>query len=130
MKALALALLPVVAEAAPLTLDCQLQRVCPAGQACDAVALPVVVTFDTAAFAPPLVRGEPPRRAVAVATFGGQTRMVGEPIWLDGGRVTGFWADADMLGSAMLVVGEDGSARLSREPDGTAWRGTCNRSGG
>ncbi|MBT52371.1 MAG: hypothetical protein CMF72_03025 [Mameliella sp.] len=79
--------------------------------------------LDTASFAPPLHRAEPPQRRVSRVTLsdGGFTA---EAILSETGQ-RGFWSpDRGWL----LTVNRDGAARLSDAGD-TPWLGRCKETG-
>jgi hypothetical protein len=109
--ALAAGLAAGLAQAAPQTHDCALTR--------KDGKLHLQFYMDTASFAPPVNRADPPRRTVSRVTLGDTTFAAEAILTEDGTR--GFWAPGrDWL----LTLGRDGTARMSDEtPD--AWTGQC-----
>ena len=79
--------------------------------------------IDETQFAPALNPNDPPRRQVTFVTMGG-AQFVAEAILMPGG-IRGFYEEAGELGSRLMIVQDDGSARLSLQPSGQILTGNC-----
>lgn len=88
--------------------------------------LNVAFQIDPAQFAPPLDRNDPPQRQVTRVTYG-PANFVAEALRMEGG-IEGFFEDAGDLGSRLMIVQPDGTARLSVQPSNVIWTGICTRS--
>lgn len=86
---------------------------------------PVEVTFhvDPNQFVAPQNSNDPPRRQVTTVVMNDAT-FVAEAILLDSGA-QGFFEDAGELGSRLMIVQPDGSARLLLQPGRRVFEGTC-----
>ncbi|WP_417208765.1 hypothetical protein [Antarctobacter sp.] len=104
------------ARAAVETYDCDLAR--------GDDRLSLRFDLDSASFAPPLDRNEPPRRRISRVRLGDDDGFTAEAILSETGQ-RGFWApDRGWL----LTMDRDGAARLS-DADQTPWQGRCKDTG-
>jgi len=87
--------------------------------------LNVQFTIDASQFVSAQDPSDPPRRQVTQVTMGDR-QFIAEAIMMDGG-ITGFHEDAGSLGSALMIVQADGSARLSLLPENRLLTGQCTR---
>ena len=97
-------------------------------QAClnDCVAMSVRFDIDRAQFVAAIDANEPPRRQVTFVTMDDQS-FSATAILFPGG-VSGFHEDAGEIGSRLMIVQPDGSARLALQPSNQVWIGMCVRS--
>lgn len=121
MKALAV-LVWLAATPAAAQLDCTLQN-----EACIRNCTQMSATFaiDATQFVARQDPDDPPRRQITNVQMD-DARFIAEAIVLPGG-VVGFYEDAGALGSRLMIVQPDGSARLIMQPQNQTWRGTCVR---
>ncbi|MFW2544520.1 hypothetical protein ACN2XU_17935 [Primorskyibacter sp. 2E107] len=115
LPALLLAPLPMAAE----TWRCMLQSPCDERR-CDNTE--IRFTIDADQFAPPLDRGDPPRRRVTQVRFG-ETSFEAEPIM--SGETRGFWLQTADGRARLLTIRADGAALYSEDPSGQTWPGHC-----
>ena len=118
-----LTILGTAATTASADLTCTLQR-----ELCgtDCPVMPVHFAIDPAQFSAPVSADDPPRRQVTTVTLDDKV-FVAEAILFPGG-VSGFHEDAGDLGSRLMIVQPDGTARLSLLPQGEVWVGGCSGS--
>jgi hypothetical protein len=102
--------------------DCTLQDI-----ACTTDCAQVSVRFeiDTAQFAAAQNSADPPRRQITTVTMDGAT-FVAQAIMMPN-NVRGFHEDAGEIGSRLMIVQRDGSARLSLQPSNTTLTGQCTQ---
>ncbi|WP_296419189.1 hypothetical protein [Pseudooctadecabacter sp.] len=96
-------------------------------EACTLLCDTMQVTFDIDPnqFVNPQSPDEPPRRQVTQVTMDDAT-FTAQAIMMAGG-IEGFHEDAGALGSRLMIVRADGSARLTLQPANTRWVGMCAR---
>ncbi|SLN15910.1 hypothetical protein [Pseudooctadecabacter jejudonensis] len=95
---------------------------------CDLICPDMQVAFevDRNQFVNPQNPNDPPRRQVTTVTMDDAT-FVAQAILMAGG-VEGFHEDAGALGSRLMIVRPDGTARLTLRPQNTEWTGQCVKS--
>ncbi len=119
MTPLAIALCVMAAPAAA-DLSCLLSD---ANCLTDCEETSVRFSVDASQFVAPQDPNDPPRRQVSDVTIG-ERRFTAQAIMMDGG-VSGFHEDAGEMGSALMVVQSDGSARLILQPENRTLLGRC-----
>jgi hypothetical protein len=94
-------------------------------QACvtDCATMTVSFEIDRAQFVAPVDPNDPPRRQVTFVTMDNQS-FSATAILFPGG-VSGFHEDAGELGSRLMIIQPDGSARLALLPSHQTWVGSC-----
>lgn len=110
----------LMASPAVADLECVLQV---RGCVIDCVETTVNFTIDTSQFVAPQSPRDPPRRQVATVTLNDAT-FVAQAIIMQGG-VVGFHEDAGALGSRLMIVQPDGTARLTLQPSNQRLEGQC-----
>ncbi|MEL6958482.1 MAG: hypothetical protein AAGL89_05960 [Pseudomonadota bacterium] len=80
--------------------------------------------IDDSQFAPPINPNDPPRRQVTLVEMDG-ARFAAEALKMGGG-IEGFYEEAGELGSRLMIVQPNGSARLSLRPINEVWTGQCS----
>lgn len=93
---------------------------------CPSGCQPVLVEFaiNTSQFAPALDPGDPPRRQLARVTLNG-TGMLAEAIMMEGG-VRGFYAQPGDTQRRLLIMQDDGTARMVLRPEDRTLEGMCD----
>lgn len=92
----------------------------------DCASMSVSFEIDASQFVAPQNPNDPPRRQITTVDMDG-ARFVAQAIMLPGG-VRGFHEEAGALGSRLLIVQPDGTARLSLQPQNQTWLGACTSS--
>lgn len=120
MKRLILALTFCAASPAFAELDCILHD-----PTCTADCTPTSVRFaiDPAQFVAAQNPDDPPRRQITTVTMN-DSPFIAEAIMMQGG-VRGFHEDAESLGSRLMIVKPNGSARLTLQPQNKTLIGQC-----
>lgn len=85
----------------------------------------VAFAIDPHQFVDPLNPDDPPRRQVTQVTMEDDT-FTAQAIMMAGG-VEGFHEDAGAMGSRLMIVRPDGTARLTMQPENTRWTGICTQ---
>ena len=119
MKTLA-ALACILAGPAAANLSCSLTD-----KTCDTDCAVTSVQFhiDKNQFVDAQSPADPPRRQITNVTMGNRT-FTAQAIMMDGG-ILGFHEDAGEIGSALMIVQADGTARLRLQPSNQTLTGTC-----
>lgn len=115
-----IAVATLLADQASAELSCGLTDV-----TCDTNCAVTSVQFhvDKSQFVDAQDPADPPRRQVTQVTMG--ARMFNaQAIMMDGG-ILGFHEDAGEIGSALMIVQADGSARLLLQPENQTLTGGC-----
>lgn len=86
----------------------------------------VIFDVDPNQFVAPLDPNDPPRRQITTVTLNGAT-FTAEAIMMQGG-IVGFHEDAVELGSRLMIVQADGTARLTMQPSSQTLTGLCETS--
>jgi hypothetical protein len=90
----------------------------------DCAEISVRFSIDASQFVAPQDRNDPPRRQISEVTMVDR-RFTAQAIMMDGG-IVGFHEDAGAIGSALLIVQADGSARLTLQPENRTHFGHCS----
>ena len=83
----------------------------------------VQFSIDASQFVAPQSPDDPPRRQITHVVLD-DARFVAQAIMMDGG-IRGFHEDAGELGSRLMIVHADGSARLNLQPQNRQLVGEC-----